>query len=49
MRYIKPSFKINEAEAAQMLAESLGIINSPVDGSEALTREDDNWNIWGEE
>ena len=41
MKYIKPSIKIEEAEAAQMLAESLTInSDTTVDGSQALTKED---------
>ncbi len=49
MRYIKPIIKISEAEAAQMLAESLTISDSTVDGSQALTKENNDWNIWEEE
>ncbi|MBP3712398.1 MAG: hypothetical protein IJ219_09170 [Bacteroidaceae bacterium] len=49
MEYIKPIIKISEAEAAQMLAESLAISDSTVDGSQALTKENNDWNIWGEE
>lgn len=50
MKYIKPSIKLNEAQATQMLAESL-VINSDttVDGSQALSKEDNSWDIWGEE
>lgn len=49
MKYIKPSIEINEAQAAQMLAESLGINTDPnktVDGGSALTKEDNSWDIW---
>ena len=50
MRYIKPSMKIEEAQAAQMLAESLAIIgDTKVDGGDALTKVDNAWDIWGEE
>jgi len=49
MKYIKPFIHIEEAQAAQMLAESLAIkSDTTVDGGEALTKED-NWNIWDEE
>ena len=49
MKYIKPSIKVEEAQAAQMLAESLAInTDTKVDGGQALAKEDD-WNIWGEE
>lgn len=37
------------AQAAQMLAESLNISNETVDGSNALTKEDNSWDIWGDE
>lgn len=44
--YICPVLNIEEAQAAQMLAESLAInADTKVDGSEALTKED-TWNIW---
>ena len=46
MKYIKPSVKIDEAQAAQMLAESLTISNNTVDGSQALVKEDNVWSIW---
>ena len=48
MKYIAPSIEIEEAQAAQMLAESLVISNTEVDGSQALTKEDAAWDIWGE-
>jgi len=49
MKYIKPSIKIEEAQAAQMLAESLTInSDTTVDGSNALTKEDNAWDIWAE-
>lgn len=50
MKYIAPSIKIEEAQAAQMLAESLAInSNTTVDGGQALTKEDGAWDIWGDE
>jgi len=50
MKYIKPTMQINEALAAQMLAESLAInSNTTVDGGSALTKEDGDWDIWGDE
>ena len=50
MKYLAPSMKVEEAQAAQMLAESLMIISdSTVDGSQALGKEDNSWNIWNEE
>ena len=49
MRYIKPSIKVEEAQAAQMLAESLAInTGTTVDGDQALTKED-TWDIWADE
>ena len=49
MKYIAPSIKIEEAQAAQMLAESLPIISgTTVRGDKALTKEDDAWDIWGD-
>jgi len=47
--YISPAIEMNEALATQMLAESLGISDTPVDGGQALTKEDDDWDIWSEE
>ena len=49
MKYIKPSIEISEAQAAQMLAESLSISETTVDGSQALTKEDNSWSIWDDE
>ncbi|MBO7138220.1 MAG: hypothetical protein J6V92_07120 [Bacteroidaceae bacterium] len=48
--YIIPALKVDEAQAVQMLAESLIISSTTsVDGSQALTKEDESWDIWGEE
>ena len=49
MKYTKPSIEIREAQAAQMLAESLIISDGTVDGGNALTKEDKAWDIWDEE
>ena len=48
--YIKPTLKIETAQVAEMLAESLIIDNTTkIDGSQALSKED-TWDIWsGEE
>ena len=49
-KYFAPAIKVEEAQAAQMLAESLAINpDTTVDGSEALTAEYKSWDIWGEE
>ena len=48
--YIIPAMQVEEALAAQMLAESLGINNgTTVDGGQALTKEDNTWDIWDED
>lgn len=47
--YLTPALAISEAQAAQMLAESLIISGTTVDGSQALTKEDNSWDIWSEE
>ena len=47
--YLTPALAISEAQAAQMLAESLIISNTTVDGSQALTKEENSWDIWSEE
>ena len=49
MKYIKPLMQIEEAQATQMLAESLLISDDTVDGGSALTKENDDWSIWNEE
>ena len=50
MKYIKPSIKLDEAQAANMLAESLAIVSGKtVNGNGALTKEDTTWDIWGDE
>ena len=49
MKYIKPTIKIDEAQAVNMLAESLTInTDTEVDGGDALTKED-AWSIWSDE
>lgn len=47
--YIIPALQVDEAQAAQMLAESLKISEETVNGSEALTKEDGSWEIWSNE
>ena len=49
MKYIKPSILVEEAQAVQMLAESLAINSgTTVNGDDALTKEDDDWDLWNE-
>ena len=50
MKYIAPTMKVEEAQVVSMLAESLIIDNdAPVDGGDALTKEDDAWEIWSDD
>jgi len=49
MKYVKPITETHEAQAAQMLAESLSISDTSVDGSQALSKEDNSWEIWADE
>ena len=50
MKYIKPFIQVEEAQAAQMLAESLAINSGKtVTGDDALTKEDDAWDDWSDE
>ena len=50
MKYIAPVMKIEEAQAAKMLAESLGIHDdgSEIDGGIAKTKENFAWDIWAD-
>ncbi len=46
-KYICPALEINEAQVKNMLAESLAINSDvTVDGSEALVKDDNAWDIW---
>ena len=47
-KYIAPAMRTEEAQVVSMLAESLNISDTTVDGSNALTKEDTSWDIWGE-
>ena len=48
--YLIPAMQVEEAQAAQMLAESLAInTDTKVDGGAALTKEESAWDIWGGE
>ena len=49
MKYVKPTIEVSEAQAAQMLAESLGMYTDSVDGNTALSQEDNAWDIWSDE
>lgn len=43
--YIAPAMQINETQVCNMMAVSLEIHDTEVDGSTALSKEED-WNIW---
>lgn len=47
--YLIPAMQVELAMASQMLAESLTISDTTVDGSNALTKEDTSWDIWNKE
>jgi len=52
MKYIKPTIELNEAQAAMMIADSLKVnkdSDKTVDGDKTLTKEDNAWDIWGED
>lgn len=44
--YSKPATELTETQAIQMLAESLPISSTTVDGKDALSKEDNSWDIW---
>ena len=49
MKYIKPALRVESAQVANMLAESLTInSDTTVDGSAALSKEN-SWDIWTDE
>ena len=50
--YLIPASKIEEAMAAQIIADSLKVnkdSDKTVDGDKTMTKEDNAWDIWGEE
>ena len=48
-KYMQPALRVESAQVANMLAESLVIDNTTtVDGSQALTKEN-SWDIWADE
>lgn len=47
-KYVVPALQVNETEVSHMLAESLAIKDTSVDGGDALTKED-AWDIWSDE
>ena len=46
--YIIPALQVNEAQAQSMMAVSI-LDGSADSGKEVLTKEDDNWDFWGDE
>ena len=48
-QYIAPALQETETEVCHMLAESLAIKDTTVEGSEALTKDEKSWDIWAEE
>lgn len=47
--YLTPAIEVSETQVCHMLAESLPISNQvTVDGSQALSKEDESWDIWDE-
>jgi len=47
--YLIPALQVEEAQATQMLAESLQIYEDSVSGDQALTKEDDSWDAWDDD
>ena len=48
MKYIKPTIKAEEAQATEMMAVSI-IQGGTANDSEVLTKENTDWDIWGDE
>ena len=48
MKYIKPIIKAEEAQATEIIAVSI-IVGGTADDSEVLSKENNDWNIWGDE
>ena len=46
--YMMPALQVSEAQVSRMMAVSLQKGKADPD-EEVLTREDDSWNIWGNE
>ena len=45
--YIAPAVEINETTTASMMALSLQ--SGAADGSEVLSKEKNDWNVWGDD
>ena len=48
MKYIKPTIKAEEAQATEMMAVSI-IQGGTANDSEVVTKENTDWDIWGDE
>lgn len=47
--YMKPELSVVRVESQSMLADSVNVYDdAPVDGSQAITKEDNGWDIWGD-
>ena len=52
MKYIAPAMQLEEAMAGTMIDESLKVnkdSDKTVDGEDALTNENNAWDIWGDD
>ena len=48
--YMMPAVQVNEAQVQNMMAVSLKLNDGSADpNAEVLTKEDNSWDIWGEE
>lgn len=47
--YLSPAIEVNDTLVCKMLAESLSISDTTVDGGEALSKENNDWDIWNGE
>ena len=48
-KYFAPTMQVEEAQAIQILAASVGFYDEEIDGADALTKEDNSWDEWDEE
>lgn len=44
--YITPALQVDEAQVQNLMAVSLQINTTEVDGSAALSKEEGDWDIW---
>ena len=48
-KYLAPALRVEEAQPSCLLADSLKVSEETVDGANALTKDAEGWDIWGEE